>query len=314
MKEANENKANRKDKSKKKKKALIGVGLSIAIFGVVSTAAITADYVTEKRVFNEKNNNEINEIINEDSNLTEKKLDLATNNGNSNDSSKAYGVSRFDVEKIINGTYSGGLMDEKNVFLTFDDGPSENTAKVLDILNKYNVHGTFFTIGKLAESNPEYIKRIYKEGHALGNHTYNHDFSKIYPANKISVENYMDEYKQTEDVFKEILGENFNSGLVRMPGGENSRAYYKDPNLKSLKESFEKEGIASVDWNALNGDAEGKKYTVSQMIDRVKKTSEGQNNVVVLMHDAAAKGLTVEALPSIIEYFQKEGYNFKIIN
>ncbi|MGL5615285.1 MAG: polysaccharide deacetylase family protein [Sarcina sp.] len=359
-----------KNKSKRKK-ALISVGLSMGLLGIIGTGALAANYVSEKNfkkdiVLNEnvveidkveggkeegskvekpkvelpsgeniiqkpkidekKENNNKNEVINkepvkeqikediEEENKESVQAPIKTNGSNINNAAKSYAVNRFDVEKMVKGTYDGPLKDEKMVFLTFDDGPSQNTGKVLDILNRYKVHGTFFTIGNLAEKNPDYIKRIYNEGNALGNHTYSHDFSKIYPGNKISVNNYMDEYDKTEKVLKNILGDNFNSQLVRMPGGENSREYYKDPNLSVLRSAFRKESIASVDWNSLNGDAEGKKYSVQEMIDYAKRSSKGKNQAVVLMHDAAAKGLTVEALPGIIEYFKSEGYSFKVIS
>lgn len=223
-------------------------------------------------------------------------------------------MSRFDVAKMLKGTYSGPLSDEKTVFLTFDDGPSKNTPKVLDILNKYGVHGTFFVLGGQVKGGANYIKRIYNEGNAIGNHSYTHDFATLYPKNKINVSTYMNEYYKTENALKSVLGNNFNTKVVRMPGGENSRQYYKDPNLPELRNKFSNEGIASIDWNALNGDAEGKRYTVSQMVDYVKRSSAGQKHVVVLMHDAAAKGLTVEALPQVIEYFKSQGYNFKVIS
>lgn len=357
----------KKVEKSKRKKALISIGLSMGLLGVVGTGALAANYVSEK---NSKKDIAVNESVveidkieevKEESNKIEKpKVELPsveniiqkptidekvetnkknetinkeqikeeikeenkesvqapikTNGSNVNNAAKSYAVNRFDVEKMAKGTYNGPLKDEKMVFLTFDDGPSQNTGKVLDILNRYKVHGTFFTIGNLAEKNPDYIKRIYSEGNALGNHTYSHDFSKIYPGNKISVNNYMAEYDKTEKVLKNILGDNFNSQLVRMPGGENSREYYKDPNLAALRSAFKKESIASVDWNSLNGDAEGKKYSVQEMVDYVKRSSKGKNQAVVLMHDAAAKGLTVEALPGIIEYFKSEGYSFKVIS
>lgn len=237
-----------------------------------------------------------------------------TNGSNVISSAKSYTISRFDAEKMVKGTYSGPLDDEKTVCLTFDDGPSKNTDKVLNIMNQYGVHGTFFVLGEQVKTGAEHIKKIYNSGNAIGNHSYTHNFSTLYPGNKISVSSYMNEYYKTENELKAVLGDGFNTKLVRMPGGENSRYYYKDPNLGTLKNKFSNEGIASVDWNALNGDAEGKKYTVQEMVDYVKRSSQGQKHIVVLMHDAAAKGLTVEALPQIIEYYKSQGYNFKVIS
>lgn len=278
---------------------------------------------TSGEVKDQKENSEIKKVENtktslekgNDASSTQENIVVAPTNGsNIIDSAKSYAVSRFDVAKMLKGTYSGPLSDEKTVFLTFDDGPSKNTPKVLDILNKYGVHGTFFVLGGQVKGGANYIKRIYNEGNAIGNHSYTHDFATLYPKNKINVSTYMNEYYKTENALKSVLGNNFNTKVVRMPGGENSRQYYKDPNLPELRNKFSNEGIASIDWNALNGDAEGKRYTVSQMVDYVKRSSAGQKHVVVLMHDAAAKGLTVEALPQVIEYFKSQGYNFKVIS
>lgn len=278
---------------------------------------------TSGEIKDQKESNEVKKVENTEASLekgndtssTQENIVVAPTNGsNMIDSAKSYAVNRFDVAKMLKGTYSGPLSDEKTVFLTFDDGPSKNTPKVLDILNKYGVHGTFFVLGGQVKSGANYIKRIYNEGNAIGNHSYTHDFATLYPKNKVNVSTYMNEYYKTENALKSVLGNNFNTKVVRMPGGENSRQYYKDPNLPALRNKFSNEGIASIDWNALNGDAEGKRYTVSQMVDYVKRSSAGQKHVVVLMHDAAAKGLTVEALPQVIEYFKAQGYNFKVIS
>ncbi|MGL5617245.1 MAG: polysaccharide deacetylase family protein [Sarcina sp.] len=232
---------------------------------------------------------------------------------NMKESAKDYAVSKEDVEKMLNGTYSGNLEGEKIVFLTFDDGPSKNTLQILDILGRYNVHGTFFALGNEVEKNKEYLKNIYEEGNAIGNHTYSHDYKFLYPNNSISVNNYLEEYNKTENIMKSILGENFATNLIRMPGGEMSRRYYKDPNLKSLKDEFNKNQISSIDWNALNGDAENRNYSVNELVENTKKSSVGKNHVVVLMHDTDKKYLTVRALPEIIEYFKGEGYSFKVM-
>lgn len=273
----------------------------------------------DKDNLNKKENQDSSDNINENNNSVQNSINTLgkvkkQRESNVIDSAKSYAVNRFDVEKMVKGTYSGPLNNEKTVFLTFDDGPSKNTPKVLDILKQYGVHGTFFVLGGQVKGGSNYIKRIYNEGNAIGNHSYTHDFATLYPKNKISVSTYMNEYYKTENALKSVLGNNFNTKVVRMPGGENSRQYYKDPNLSELRSKFSSEGIASIDWNALNGDAEGRRYTVSQMVDYVKRSSAGQKHVVVLMHDAATKGLTVEALPQVIEYFKSQGYNFKVIS
>lgn len=228
-------------------------------------------------------------------------------------SARANGVSKYDVEKMLKGQYGGPLADEKIVFLTFDDGPSRNTIEILNVLKKYNVNGTFFVLGSAVKNNPKYLKEIFESGNAIGNHTYNHSYKKIYPNQAVSISDYMEEYNKTEDEIRKILGDEFSSNLIRMPGGEMSREFYNDPNLSSFKDRLKRENIASIDWNALNGDAEGKNYSVNELVDYAKKSAAGKNHVVLLMHDTEQKYLTVRALPEIIEYFKSEGYSFKIM-
>lgn len=222
-----------------------------------------------------------------------------------------------DVKLMLKNSYEGPLKDEKIVFLTFDDGPSVNTDKIINILNEKGVKATFFVVGErlcLGE-NKDRLLRLYEAGHSIGNHTYSHDFSKIYKNNKVQVSTFLDEVKKTEEVLKELIGErNCENILIRMPGGYGSRKYYNDPNLPELNKKFEEENIRNIDWNSLNGDAEGKLYTKEQMINYVKKTAKGKQYVVVLMHDREGKEKTVEMLPDIIDYFSSEGYIFKRIN
>ena len=100
---------------------------------------------------------------------------------------------------------------------------------------------------------------------------------------------------------------------MRFPGGENTRIYKKDKNLAETLKVFDEEGISSIDWNALNGDAEGRSYSNDEMINYVKRSSADKNHVVILMHDSAPKEKTVQILPEVIDYYKSQGYEFKII-
>lgn len=224
-----------------------------------------------------------------------------------------YAVNVRDVSKMIDGSYLG---EEKYVFLTFDDGPSPLTEEILDILKKEEVKGTFFILGSRLDSGKkeeEILKRAIKEGNALANHCYTHNFKRLYPKNKTDVNYFMEEFKKTNDKMKNVLGVEFDTKVLRMPGGYNSRVYYKDENLKELDVILKNNDIVSIDWNALNGDAEGKPYTLKEMIDYVKGTSKGKNQVILLMHDTFGKEKTVKILPEIIKFYKENGYEFKTI-
>ncbi len=192
---------------------------------------------------------------------------------------------------------------ERKAFLTFDDGPSENTEKILDILKQYDVKATFFVMGKNAECHPELIKRIFEEGHAIGNHSYNHNYGYMYSC----AENFKEEVEKTTELIGSIIGQENVQKLFRFPGGsfEQSKAPYR----QMLSEM----GYSFADWNSLNGDADGKAYTHEHIMTMFQETTIKHEDAVVLMHDTAAKTLTVEALPECIEYLKNYGFTFEAI-
>ncbi|WP_243641253.1 polysaccharide deacetylase family protein [Xylanivirga thermophila] len=194
--------------------------------------------------------------------------------------------------------------DGKVAYLTFDDGPSKNTPQILDILKQQDVKATFFVIGNLAEQKPDIIKREVAEGHAIGNHTYSHDYKSIYQ----NPDALLQDMHKTEDVLKSILGSEYECKLFRFPGGSFGEK------LKPYKDKLDELGYNYADWNALNGDAEGRNIPVETLISKVKKTTNNKNRVIILMHDAGAKKTTVQALPAIIEYLKGQGYEFKTLN
>lgn len=205
-------------------------------------------------------------------------------------------------EIVLNPYKSDG---KKVAYLTFDDGPSSNlTPQILDILKKYDIKATFFLIGKMANKNSDLVKRENDEGHSVCIHSYSHDYNHIYS----STENFLADIKKCEMVIKSILGEEYDSKLIRFPGGA-----FDNKKLDHFKEVIKKAGYRYIDWNALNGDAEANYVTVDKLILRLKETAAGQEHLVILMHDAPAKETTVQALPSIIEYLKNEGYEFKTL-
>lgn len=192
----------------------------------------------------------------------------------------------------------------KEAFLTFDDGPTPGiTSEVLDILKKYDVKATFFVIGKMASASPEFIRREKAEGHAIGNHTFSHDYKIIYTEPK----NFIEDLGKAESVIKGILPD-YNGKLIRFPGGSFGKV--REPYRQAVTAA----GYHYVDWNALNGDAEQAGIIpADKLVERLKQTAGNQNHLVVLMHDAPTKQTTVQALPQIIEYLKANGYTFKTL-
>ena len=198
----------------------------------------------------------------------------------------------------------------KTCYLTFDDGPTNSvTTRVLDILREYNAKATFFTVGTLLEANPDTARRLYEEGHFIANHSYSHDYSDIY-ANG---EDFMSEINKTAEIIKKITGDDNYPMIFRFPGGGYNSGKYGEAK-QSYKKLLKEKGIRYCDWNALSGDAEGGTPTKEELVSRVKKTTSGKEDVVILMHDAAAKSVAADALPDILKYLISEGYTFKTLN
>lgn len=196
--------------------------------------------------------------------------------------------------------------DTKRVFLTFDDGPSAVTSKILDTLKQENIKASFFVLGINVEARPEMVKRMYDEGHFIGIHGTSHVYSQIYQ----SPQSVLDEYNMCNEKIKNALGEQeYNPHLFRFPGGLAGGKYAE---VKAqAKELLLQNNIEHVDWNALNGDAETNKLSSEFEMKRLQETTAGKNSVVILMHDAQAKSVTADTLPQIISYLKEQGYEFE---
>lgn len=203
---------------------------------------------------------------------------------------------------------------KKVAYLTFDDGPSKNTPKVLDILKENDIKATFFIVGPLIQEDTQYLRRVYEEGHAIGNHTYDHDFEDIY----ISEKAFWDNYNKCEEYIKENTG--IETKLFRFPGGSfNSEVKRKngaDFN-KRIGKKLEEKGVAYFDWDIDTGDGMRHDLSPGEMINNIRdeiKICKDKNNIIVLMHDSAKRVCTPRALPGIINYLKSEGYEFKTLN
>ena len=195
--------------------------------------------------------------------------------------------------------------DQKVVYLTFDDGPSENTKKILDILAEYNAKATFFITGANKECR-HYIKEAYEAGHTIGLHTYTHDYDKVYASDKA----YFDDLAEVGEVAKEQIG--FVPCFVRFPGGASNMisAKYNKGIMSRLVESVQDKGYQYYDWNVDSGDAAGcNKKEIEE-----NATTDKINHIMILFHDAQTKDATVEALPAILKYYSEKGYEFRAID
>lgn len=184
----------------------------------------------------------------------------------------------------------------RKVYLTFDDGPSSGTGEILDILAEYDIKATFFVVGKEGEWAEDAYKRIVEEGHTLGMHSYTHDYKQMYA----SLDAYIEDLLKLQDYLYEITG--VESVYVRFPGGSSNRVSKTD--MRELIAWLEEEGFTYYDWNISSQDASGVRLTPEQIVENCLAGLEKKDNVIILMHDAASKHTTVEALPILIERIQ----------
>ncbi|HCW03970.1 MAG TPA: polysaccharide deacetylase [Clostridium sp.] len=210
--------------------------------------------------------------------------------------------------------YTFGQKDgQKFSFLTFDDGPNTViTPQVLEILKYYEVKATFFVLGSYVDKNPHILKRIFDEGHAVANHTYSHDYNKIYPNKSVNIDAFQAELEKTKDAIIKIIGYPSSTRVVRFPGG--SFESWKNP----MKDKLLSQGMYFLDWNAENKDGLKHNVSIEEQLNTLRENinfAESRNeNLVVLMHDSATKQSTVDALPAIIELLQSKGYSFALIH
>ena len=188
----------------------------------------------------------------------------------------------------------------KRVYLTFDDGPSSNTIKILDILKEKDVTATFFVVGRLSDTTTPIYKRIVDEGHTLGMHSYTHVYKEIYSSE--------DAFEYDLDRIQALIYEQTGvlSKYYRFPGGSSNRVS-KVP-VENLKKILDERGIKYYDWNVVSGDASSR-YGLpkSEIVKKCINGAAGQEEAMILMHDLPEKATTVEALPEIIDYFKSIG-------
>ena len=190
----------------------------------------------------------------------------------------------------------------KTIYLTFDDGPSNTTPKILDILKEENVKATFFVINS-NDKNNKYIKRAFAEGHTIGLHSYSHKYKDIYKSEKA----YFNDLNLIEEKIEQII--DIKPNIIRFPGGSSNTISSKGL-MKKLSVETKKQGYIYFDWNIASYDTSNisSKKIYNRVISQLKKYNYNTN--IILMHDFANNKKTVNALKKIIEYGKKEGYRF----
>ena len=204
-----------------------------------------------------------------------------------------FGISQtVNVSNTVNGKelpiYSVET-DDKKVALSFDAAwGNEDTKIILDTLAKYNVHATFFMTGGWVENFPEDVKKIQAAGHDLANHSENHK-----NMSQLTDEECQEELMKVHNKVKELTDVEMN--LFRPPYGD-----YDDHVITNAKNC----GYYTIQWSVDSLD--WKDYGVESIIKTVTEHKELKNGAIILMHNGAK--YTAQALPTIIEKLQADGY------
>ena len=189
-------------------------------------------------------------------------------------------------------------------YLTFDDGPSNNTLKILDILDAYNIKATFFVVGT---AKTQYLPQIANRGHAIGLHTKTHKYEMVYK----DINSYLEDIKGISDIVYSKTG--IRSNIIRFPGGSSNKisSNYCKGIMTDLSKRMPELGYSYFDWNVVSGDADAAVVPANTIVANVLNRAKGKKSICVLMHDNGGKTTTVEALPQIIEGLKKMGYRFE---
>ncbi len=198
-----------------------------------------------------------------------------------------YGVANIRSGYFLKSLSNNPNLKERKIAITFDDGPDLNTLKILDLLSKYNVRGTFFCIGKQIEKHPEILKKIIKNNHIIGNHTFSHDkLIDIY-----GTERFIKEIEAADTIIEKITGKK--TMLFRPPYG------ITNPNIaKAVKKS----GHFVIGWNKRSYDT----TIPSERMILKRITKDLKSGDIILLHDT--KKITVAVLEQLLLFLQSNNF------
>ncbi len=204
----------------------------------------------------------------------------------------SWGAFDIRLNYFSNNICQSSNKNNKEIALTFDDGPHEKTIEILDVLLKYNAKATFFCIGKQIEKHPKILERIVAEGHNVGNHSYSHsNWNGFFSSKKIALE-----IEQTKELIAQLVNKKVR--LYRPPFG------VTNPNIAK---AISKTNQVVIGWNIRSLDTVIENETL--IFERIKKRLKPGS--IILLHDTSAK--TVSVLEQLLLFLQSEGYKTKTI-
>lgn len=194
--------------------------------------------------------------------------------------------------------------DKRYVYLTIDDGPSDNTERILEILRQYNIKATWFVVGKEDEKSIARYKAIAADGHTLAMHSFTHDYGQVYA----SAQAFEADLTRIQTFLQEKVG--YTSTVYRFPGGSSNTTSKRQVSMTELVSILQNRGIRYFDWNVDTTDGSGANLPVDTLIAGTNQYMGKYVYNMLLLHDANDHNTTVEALPQIIQSCLDQGMEF----
>lgn len=194
---------------------------------------------------------------------------------------------------------------QKTVYFTFDDGPSYNTEKILDMLAAENIKATFFVSAQVSDGvdAPALLRRMVDEGHEIGLHTYTHDYNKVY----CSLDSYLADLNAINDYVIKATG--YRTNILRFPGG--SGTTNASPALKKkIVAEIQRRGYRYYDWDVESGDQSSKVRSAEYLADKIVTGTKDRQRIIVLLHDSPKPKTSCEAVRLAIPRLREKGYCF----
>lgn len=192
--------------------------------------------------------------------------------------------------------------EENVVYLTFDDGPSNSTPALLEVLKEEGVPATFFI---MEDDFPELLKQIYEDGHTLGVHTHSHDYSYVYWTKEAFLADFCRSYCNIWDAT------GYRPRIFRFPGG--SVNSYNRHLVWDLVTEMERRGFVYYDWNVTSEDASSAKIYEDQ-INALITYSQYKPRIIALLHDTDKNPWIAQVVKDYIHYMRERGYQFKALD
>lgn len=253
---------------------------------------------------------EIDDLKLKGSALEKENLDMKRENFEKDSGSKDMSRTgnNYMENQNVNANISSSV--QKLAYLTFDDGPSINTRRILKILMDNEIKGTFFVNGN--ENLLEVYRSILADGHVIGNHTYSHDYKKIYT----SVYDFIKDFEKLNTLLEKIDG--YKTEIYRFPGGSKNGAserYGGKGIMDKIELAMREKGYKYFDWNVTSADSDpgplGKDPKI--LANNILKGAYSKKTAMILMHDRSDRDATLEALPQIIEGLKQQGFEFGVL-